>query len=340
MGGEAATRARVRKDIVRLAQRGVGLTELTRRVTGALQRAVPFEGTCLLTVDPTTLLPTGEVIENGLPPAARLRLTEIEFGEPDFNTFAALARADVPAASLSGSTGGQLDRSTRQREVRRPHGFGDELRSVLGGPTGTWGTLTLLRESGRPNFTAADVGFVASLSAPLADAVRRATLLEEVLADTDAAPTGFLVLTSDDTIELANDSALRWLDELAEPDRPSGPLPVAVRAAVARTRHVAHGGDGASTVRVRTRTGHWVVVRGSQAGAGRVAVLIESGSAGRAGLGDRRRLWHHRSRAGGRRAGGARSVDQRDRRTPAPVRVHRAGPPEGHLRQVGHQLTR
>ncbi len=276
MGAATATRARVRNDIIRVVHRGVGLTELTRQVAGVLRRAVPFEGTCLLTVDPATLLPTGEVVENGLPPTARVRLTEIELGEPDFNKFTALARADVPAASLSGATDGDLDRSVRQREVRRPNGFADELRTVLAGPTGTWATLTLLRESGRPNFTPTEVRFVASLAAPLADGVRRASLADEVGAHDAARATGFLVVAADDGVELANDAAMGWLDELAVADHPPGALPVAVRAVVTQTRHVAKGGATVASARVRTRRGEWVMVRGSLVDDARVAVLVEA----------------------------------------------------------------
>jgi DNA-binding NarL/FixJ family response regulator len=266
----------VRAEVVRLVHRGTGLTELTHGVAGALRRAVPFEGTCLLTVDPATLLPTGEVVENGLPPAALSRLTEIELGEPDFNKFTALARAAVPAASLSEATEGVLDRSVRQREVRRPNGFADELRAVLSGPDGTWGTLTLLRESGRPAFTPTDVRFVASLVAPLADAVRRATLVDETAADVDACGTGFLVVSADDTIELVNDAAGQWIDELAIADHSAGPLPVAVRAVVTQTRHVVNGGSTVASARVRTRTGRWVMGDGSLVGDGQVAVLVEA----------------------------------------------------------------
>ena len=176
MGAAAATRDRVRADVVRIVHRRVDLPEIVRAVGRTLHRAVPFDGICLLTVDPATLLPTGEIVENGVPPSARMRLTEIELGEPDFNKFTALARAPVPAASLSAATGGELDRSRRHREIRRPNGFADELRTVLTGPTGSWGSLTLLREARRPHFTDADVRFVASLADTLADGVRRAAL--------------------------------------------------------------------------------------------------------------------------------------------------------------------
>ena len=76
----------VRDDVVRLVHRGVDVPELAQDVTRAMRRAVPFDGTCLLTIDPATLLPTGEFVENGLPRAA-VRLTEIELREPDVNKF-------------------------------------------------------------------------------------------------------------------------------------------------------------------------------------------------------------------------------------------------------------
>ncbi|HEX2507404.1 MAG TPA: hypothetical protein VHK23_03705, partial [Miltoncostaeaceae bacterium] len=53
-----------------------------------------------------TLLPTGHVIENGLPDDTTPRLAEIELLEPDVNKFTALARAGAPAASLGETTGG------------------------------------------------------------------------------------------------------------------------------------------------------------------------------------------------------------------------------------------
>jgi hypothetical protein len=105
------------------------------------------------------------------------RLTEIELREPDYNKFTALARGCQPAASLGQATAGDLCRSLRQRELRRPNGFEDELRVVLSDATGTWGALTLLREVKRPQFTLNDVRFVASLAGQLADGLRRAALL-------------------------------------------------------------------------------------------------------------------------------------------------------------------
>lgn len=263
------------------------MQDFSRAVTRILGRAVPFDGICLLTIDPATLLPTGEIVEDGLPAAAMIRLTEIELREPDFNKFTALARAHQPTASLSGATAGDLDRSLRQREVRRPSGFADELRAVLSGATGTWGALTLLREAKRPHFTPAEVRFVASLAGALADGLRRAALLGDALDGGDD-ETGLLVLAADGTVEMANPAAGRWLDELGAGDRPGRHLPLAIRAAASRARAAADGANGSdgggpaaplARARIRTPAGRWVVVRGSVLGDGpgsRVAILLEA----------------------------------------------------------------
>ena len=285
MVAAADVRARVRRDVARLAHRGLSVPGFAQAASRCLYRAVPFEGTCLLTVDPATLLPTGSLVENGLPDAATARLTEIELGEPDVNKFTALARGPRPAASLGEATEGDLDRSLRQRELRRPNGFADELRAVLPSDLGSWGALTLLRETGRPLFTPAEVAFVASLAGVLADGLRRAALLGSGMstAGRDASDTGLLVLAADNTIEMSNEAAGRWLDELATAGRGESGLPLAVRAAAAQARAAAAGGTAGGTgtahARVRTRAGHWLIVRGSMLGDGpgaRAAVLLEA----------------------------------------------------------------
>ena len=66
----AVSRRSHRTDIVSLGHRGLGVREFSLAAARALGRGVPHDGVCVLTLDPATLLPTGEVVENGLPPAA------------------------------------------------------------------------------------------------------------------------------------------------------------------------------------------------------------------------------------------------------------------------------
>jgi hypothetical protein len=96
---------RTRADIVRLSHRGLDVCQFSLAAARALHRAVPFDGVCVVTMDPATLLPTGHVIENGLPESAMRRYMEIELREPDVNKFVDLVRPGSSAASLSAATG-------------------------------------------------------------------------------------------------------------------------------------------------------------------------------------------------------------------------------------------
>ncbi|GAA0543235.1 helix-turn-helix transcriptional regulator [Actinomadura livida] len=282
----AAVHARVRDDIVRLVHRGLPVPDFSRAVGDALGRAVPAEGTCLMTIDPATMLPTAEFVENGLPAAELLRLVEIEVREPDFNKWVQLSRADRPAASLSEVTAGDLDRSLRQREIRGPGGFADELRVVLAGGKATWGALTVFREANRPHFSAAEVRFASSLAGLIADGLRRGLLLDAARAGD--ADTGLLILDTDDGVQMSNQAAQRWLDELGTGDRAGAELPLVVPAVARQARALCDAPPTAvrapaelrpARARARTRSGQWLIVRGSLMGDGPdspVAVMLEA----------------------------------------------------------------
>ncbi|WP_163506099.1 helix-turn-helix transcriptional regulator [Fodinicola acaciae] len=276
----AQVRTRVRDDVVRLVHRGLPVSEFSRAAGDLLARAVPSEGSCLMTVDPATMLPTAEYVENGLPAAAMLRLVEIEVREPDYNKWVHLARSGRPAASLSEVTAGDLDLSLRQREVRRPGGFADELRVVLGNELATWGALTIFREAGRPNFTSTEVAFVSSMAGLIADGVRRGLLLEGANAGQDEV--GVVVLDVDDGVSMSNGVADRWLRELETGDRAGARLPLVVLAVARQARAICASTSvdpRPAKVRARTRSGQWLVVRGSLLGSGPdapVAVMLET----------------------------------------------------------------
>src|SRR3954468_159398 len=77
-GMAVASTERLRSDLVQLIHGGGGGGDFSLGPSCLVARAVPFDGVCLVTMDPATLLPTGEVVDNGLPPEATARLTEIE----------------------------------------------------------------------------------------------------------------------------------------------------------------------------------------------------------------------------------------------------------------------
>ena len=273
---------RIRNDLDRLLHRGAGVREFSLGAARILARAVPFDGVCVLTLDPATFLPTSEVVENGLPEAATARMTEIELRGQDVNAFGALARSERHAATLSGATGGDLDQSERHRELRGPHGLGDELRAALVDDSATWGALTLLRGSDSAPFTAADTILVESASRQLAEGLRRAMLLTELSAerhDHDA-PAGLVVLAADNSITHTDATAEMWLAELRD-GRPGDPLPPVAAAVASRARSIAggHAATGAvASARVRTASGTWLLVRGTVLGddaGAQTAVMLE-----------------------------------------------------------------
>jgi DNA-binding CsgD family transcriptional regulator len=284
----AVRRVRARDEIVRLVHRASGVHRLARDMTRVLERAVPFEGACLLTLDPATLLPTNDVAENALGPEMLPRFMEIELCEPDFNRFSALARQRRPAASLSEATRGDLEQSLRYRELCRPSGFDDEARVVCSDSTGTWGALTLRRETGRPPFEASEVGFLGSVAPLVAEGLRRAAILGDVAIGHQPS-TGVVVLAPDNSVDMATPGAERLLADLAASDTPGGKLPVAVVSVASRARRIASDyrndpdrqvrrPDTFARARVRTANGSWITVRGSVLGDGpdsSVAVVMD-----------------------------------------------------------------
>ena len=263
-------------------------------------------------MDPATLLPTSEVVENALPASVAVRLTEIELREPDVNKFTDLARGRLPAAGLAEATAGELDRSTRHRELRRPaasttscgwssparQAHGERSRSCVrhGAPASPRRTCSWCRWRRR-----SPTGSAGYLVGGTAD---------------DDAGAGLLVLAPDYSVATANKAALHWLDELGA--KAGGRLPVALRSVAVRAREVAHGervdGTGGGRGSGPRRGGG----RSSGLAAGRRPgrrgrCAPGDGPSGRTRSADRRCLRSHRSRAPGDRAGGAGVLHERDR---------------------------
>jgi DNA-binding CsgD family transcriptional regulator len=279
----ATSPERLRDDLIGLVHRGADVREFALGAARILARAVPFEGVCMGPTDPATLMPTGEVVEDGvprLPTAAWARLAEIEFRGEDFNAFRSLALSECHAATLSQATGGVLDRSERHRDVRGPNGFGDELRAVFVDGEGTWGALSLMRGADGAPFSPADAALVAAVTRHLAEGVRRAVLLARVAPGSPEAgedAEGVAVLAADGSTVFADEVAAAWIEELGG----NGSVPSVVAAVAIQARTVASGSahDGRlARARVRTESGRWLVVRASALGDepdAQVAVMIE-----------------------------------------------------------------
>ncbi len=164
------------------------------------------------------------------------------------------------------------------------NGFGSELRLLLRGSHGSWGTLVLFREQGGRPFEQSDVDRVAELVKPLVAASRgyiRATPLRP--ADQDLPP-GVIVVGADHAVRGITPEGHAWLREIRLP----GPLAKPEWAATALSSEVAM----ASRRFVRDPTtsrpvaclpsayaGRWVSVQGQPLnadGTGDVAVIIQA----------------------------------------------------------------
>ncbi|HEX5619886.1 MAG TPA: helix-turn-helix transcriptional regulator, partial [Solirubrobacteraceae bacterium] len=167
--------------------------------------------------------------------------------------------------------------SERHREIRSPHGHGDELRAALVDDGTTWGALTLLRGADCEPFSPDAAAVVAAVTPHLAEGLRRALLLPDEEHDwaephDDAA--GVVVLAADGSTASADDVAAAWLDELGATT--SVPPVIAAVAGHARLAAAGQARDGRiARARVRARSGQWLVVRGSVLADGQVAVMIE-----------------------------------------------------------------
>jgi DNA-binding CsgD family transcriptional regulator len=273
---------RLRERIAALPDSEQGVEELAHTAAQILFQTLDFDGFCLLTTDPATIVPTGEVVENGLPPTVFEQMAAIELSGEDFNAFRYLRRTGDGAASLSAATGGDLARSMRHRELRHPHGFGDELRAALVVDGAMWGGLTLSRSSERPQFSPEEVEAVGSVAAALATAVRRSWLGE---ADPAEAPPpgeggGLLLLAEDDSLTHADAAAEAWLAQLASAGRALPQVATAVAARARASANQAVGEERSARARVRSASGTWLTVRasllrGGEEGEGRVAVIVE-----------------------------------------------------------------
>jgi DNA-binding CsgD family transcriptional regulator len=211
-----------------------------------------------------------------------------EFVESDLNHFRELLRATTPAAALR-ATAVDPEHSARFRWFIRPLGFGDDLRAVFRVGDTPWAVTTLWRREGQPAFSASEADFVAGLSAPLGDALRRVVRQEfTARVATSVEQPGMLMFDHRGRLTSMNEHAAAWLDELPQqeliPTQFGISLPLWLLVTVVRARDsLAAGGDGLARTRVRARSGRWLIghasatrdAHGAPAGA---AVTIEAAS--------------------------------------------------------------
>ena len=276
--------------------RATSADELLEAVATEVGRSVPYDGAMWFGLDPTTLLAVNPARMEYLDHGYCLPFWHGEFHEHDANLFSDLARDPQPAATLRHATGDRPLRSARYRDFVQPQGFDDELRAVFRTGGSTWGAAALFRDKGRPAFDEQDVALFTAISGIVADAFR--TQAARVAPPTLSSTPGLLLFDGDGTVIAANDAATCWLGEihgdgycLGKVGTPLEPTASELEAAVpvvpllARARAVAAGRvDGQARLRMRDRTGRWVVLHASvldgATDAGTIAVVVEPAKSG------------------------------------------------------------
>jgi DNA-binding CsgD family transcriptional regulator len=270
-----------RRAVGRLAGRSLHLEPLVSEAARLLRTAIGFDGWCFLTMDPATMVPTRRFKDDQFGPEHSPQLAHNEFLEVDVLKFVDLARSRRPVGVLSDVTGGAPHQSARYRTLLEPLGYGDELRAVMVHSGSCWGALQLFRETGGPHFTVAEAEFMASVSAVLAEAIKRALLVAEAEADQSENAPGVLVLDAANEIEASTGAAERWLAELRDPVDNGAPLPTVVYVLAERARaarSTSEASDSPARARVRVGSGTWLSLYASlpaEGPPGRVVIVIE-----------------------------------------------------------------
>jgi DNA-binding CsgD family transcriptional regulator len=280
---------RVRRDILRLCHVGLDSRTLRTETIKRLRSVIPIDVSFFATADPATLLFTGAVVDEVL---ARVtpEFLENEFLHDDVNKFTWLARNATPVGGLDQATRREMAHSPRYRDILAPLGLGDELRAALITGGTCWGFVCLHRDQSGLPFTTAEAAFLSRLTPHIAEGLRKALLLGSSCTAGATIPDepGLLVLAEDLSVVAVTPAAERWLAEVTEAAWPRGQaLPYAVSAVAARLKTLERAperDDGTPSelmpkVRLRTASGHWLVLHASWlAGSGaarQIAVILE-----------------------------------------------------------------
>lgn len=272
-----------RLEIIRLCHSALDSRTLRGELLQRLRRVIPFDYAYFSTTDPATQLGTSSVLVEEPPSWCMSIFVENEFLQEDFNKFGDMLRNHQVVGVLSEATRHEMHRSQRYRDMLLPMRLEDELRAVFVTDAACWGTLCLHREQSESKYTPVEAAYLAQLAPHIADGLRKALLLSsDPVAKTPDGP-GVLILSEDLSVVAATSAAEYWLVELIEMESgDKGPLPLTVRSLVAGLKAIESGlAAGASTpkVRLRTRSGHWLVLYASRlkssAGQGQITVMFE-----------------------------------------------------------------
>jgi DNA-binding CsgD family transcriptional regulator len=277
---------RLDRALAELRERDLDSHTLRHEALARLRRAVPVDAYCFSVLDPESQMMVAHATE-GVDRRLSARLYLNEYAEPDFVKQRSLIDGSVRACSLSRATGGELERSTRFRELLSPMGVTHELRAACVVDGQAWGFMNLYRARDRSEFTQQEIDTVARVG-PFLAALLRSSILGPGLGTTPAAcaPAVVVLDPANRIAEKSGDASAR-LDALRDPEESgSANTPEVLTTLAIRARALGHGGESApvASARVRGTHGSWITLHasrviGTDGHPDRVAVVISPAGA-------------------------------------------------------------
>ncbi|MBB5920968.1 DNA-binding CsgD family transcriptional regulator [Actinoalloteichus hoggarensis] len=236
--------------------------ELFAELDDLLPSVMGFEAVCWHHTDPVTGLPTS-MVSTTLDPRGMGPAMDLEFGGGDIATIRQMNAQGSLVAALSQVTEGHPERSIRMREHLSVYGFGDELRLRFDLGEGTWGFAALMREKGRGPYSTEELRFAGQANRLITGALRR-SYRPETRPATAAPVPAVIVLGPNDELVAADQPGHALLLELADSVFDVLAVPAVFLVISRLARHAEADPSGIpATMRVQTRAGQWIILRGS-----------------------------------------------------------------------------
>jgi DNA-binding CsgD family transcriptional regulator len=203
---------------------------LQTHVAEAIRRAVDYDVAVQSTIDPASLLDTS-CLPLGMErdPEREQRHFDLEFRRESPLSYREIARRPARAAAMRLEI---EDPRTVPRfvEIMAPRGGNDELRAAFVADKQCWGSITLYRMVGRPDFSEEDLRFFTGISEVVGRGLRGAFLRAAARHTPGVVdPPGHLMMSRSGSLLSTTEAAERWLSTLEREDI----VPAAVTALVA-----------------------------------------------------------------------------------------------------------
>jgi DNA-binding CsgD family transcriptional regulator len=284
---------RLNREIALLGERGLPRDEFFAELAPRLRlrRVVDNDATCWHTLDPHTRLLTSdaphELIERGIFTAetavvAGELLVRSEYLVPDHNTFGELAARRVPVSTLDRATRGQVERSTRYRDLLEPSGIPHELRAAFVIRGRVWGAVHIARRESSGAFGQSDADALARVAPAVAHGIRASLRFDAARRASGTDAPGLIIVGADNAVELMTPPARELIDALGSDSLSyeDGALPATVLSVASFVRASQHRAEaGSNAVTVPSPAG-WITLHASKADPAddSVAVVLERAS--------------------------------------------------------------